>query len=144
MSEATIKNKFGTMAGWNNVTTNMRGRDIEGITEVDYSDEVERDNAYGQGAYPIGDSEGNVKPKASLTLYLEEIIALQRSLPPGTNISKVAPFDITVEYEYQGFKYKDRIRNCRFKGNGRAIKQGDKTISQKFDLLVSHVDWNII
>jgi len=143
-TESIIKNKFGTMAGWNKVTTNMLGRDIEGITELEYSDEEELENAYGAGKYPVGRGSGNYTPKASITLYVEEIIALQRSLAPGSHLSSINPFDITVEYEYTNFKYKDRIRNCQFKGRGVAVKQGDKTIAYKFELLPSHIDWNVI
>jgi hypothetical protein len=144
MGLLTIKNKFGSMVGWNKVTVNMMGRDVEGITEIEYDDDVDLDNAYGQGKYPIGRGEGNYKAKASITLYIEESIAIQRSLLPGMNLSDIKPFDVTVEYEYTKIKYKDRIRNCQFKGRGVAVKQGDKTIAYKHALLPSHIDWNII
>lgn len=139
-----IKNKFGTMVGWNKITINMLGRDIEGITELEYNDSVELENAYGAGQFPVGRGEGNYTCKASITLFLEEAIALQRSLPPGAHISSINPFDITAEYEYSKLKYKDRVRNCQFMGRGVAVKQGDKTIAYKFELLPSHVDWNIV
>lgn len=142
--ESIIKNKFGTMVGWNKVTVNLLGRDIEGITELEYNDEEELENSYGAGKFPIGRGSGNYVAKASLTLYIEEAIALQRSLPPGSHFASINPFDIAVEYEYANFKYKDRVRNCQFKGRGIAVKQGDKTIAYKFDLLPSHIDWNII
>ncbi len=131
------------MAGWNSVTTNMLGRDIEGITELSYNDNVEKDNAYGAGGMPVGRGEGNYSAKASITLYKEEVVALQRAIGPGKRLTDIAAFDINVHYEYQGFMYKDRIRNCEFLGNGREIKQNDKTIVYKFDLIVSHIDWNI-
>jgi len=142
--DSIIKNKFGTMVGWNKITTNMLGRDIEGITEIEYNDSVELDNAYGAGKFPIGRGEGNYTPKASITLFIEESIALQRSLVPGQHLSSINPFDITVEYEYTKLKYKDRIRNCQFKGRGVAVKQGDKTIGYKYELLPSHIDWNVL
>lgn len=144
MSEATIKNKFGTMAGWNNVTANLLGRDLEGVNEIEYDDSDDLQNVYGKGKYPVGRGGGNYEAKASITLFLEEIIALQRSLLPGNHLSSIAPFDVTVEYEYSGFKYKDRIRNAQFKGRGISVKQGDKTIAYKFELVVSHIDWNIV
>ena len=142
--KTTIKNKFGTMVGWNKVTNNMLGRDIEGIKEIEYSDATELENARGAGKFPIGRGEGNYEAKCSIELYVEEEIALQRSLPPGTNLSDIPPFDITVQYEYGSIKYKDRIRNCQFKGRSNGGKQGDKTLSHKNELIPSHIDWNII
>ena len=136
-------NKFGKMAGWNSVTTNMLGRDVEGITEIEYNDSVEKENVYGAGKFPIGRSEGNYAATASITLLLEEVNALQNSLPPTQGLDAIAPFPIVVEYEYNGFKKKDIIHNCEFKGRGVAVKQNDKTIAYKFDLVVSHIWWNV-
>jgi hypothetical protein len=144
MAKATIVNKFGKMAGWNNVTANLLGRDVEGITTLAYDDSTEKENVYGAGNMPVGRGEGNYAAKASITLYKEEIVALQRSLGPGKRLQDIAPFDINVHYEYQGFMYKDRIRNCEFTSNGVDVKQNDKTIATQFDLLPSHIDWNII
>ncbi|MDR0729928.1 MAG: hypothetical protein LBF19_07405 [Prevotellaceae bacterium] len=140
----TIINKFGKMAGWNSVQLNMLGRDVEGITEIAYDDSVEKENIMGAGAFPVGRGEGNYAAKCSITLYHEEIVALQRSLGPLRRLTDIAPFDISVSYEYGGFIYKDRIRNREFKSNARSIKQNDKSISNQFELIVSHIDWNIV
>ncbi|GHV40446.1 hypothetical protein FACS1894179_07000 [Bacteroidia bacterium] len=139
----SLINKFGKMAGWNNVTTTMMGRDVEGITELAYDDSEEKENAYGAGKMPIGRGSGNYAAKCSITLYLEEVVALQQSLGHGKRLTDIAPFDIAVSYEYQGLIYKDRIRNCEFTNHSLEVKQNDKTIAIKFDLIVSHIEWNI-
>jgi hypothetical protein len=139
-----IINKFGKMAGWNSVTANMLGRDVEGMTELSYNDNTEKENVYGAGSKPIGRSEGNYSAKCSITLFKEEVVALQAALGPGKSLSDIEPFDINVHYEYQGFVYIDRVRNCEFAGNGTEVKQNDKTISYKYDLLVSHIEWNVV
>jgi hypothetical protein len=143
MAKSAIVNKFGKMVGWNDTKVNMLGRDVEGITAIEYDDTQELENIMGAGSKPIGRGTGNYQAKASITLHKEEVVALQRSLAPGARLSSIAPFDVTVHYEYQGFMYKDRIRNCQFKGNGVSVKQGDKSMPQKFDLIISHIDWNI-
>lgn len=143
MKIESLINKFGHMAGWNNVTANLLGRDLEGITELSYMDETEKENAYGAGNMPIGRGVGNYSAKASVTLYKEEVIALQMAVGPGKRLQDIAPFDITVQYEYNGFVYVDRIRNCEFTGNGSEVKQNDKTIAYKYDLIVSHINWNL-
>jgi len=144
MSNTVLINKLGKVAGWNSITLRMLGRDVEGITELEYDDNVDKVNIYGAGGKPIGRGEGNYEAKAGITLLQEEIIALQRSLGPGKRLTDIAPFDIVVRYEYNGFAYKDIIRNAEFKGNARAPKQNDKSITNKFDLLVSHIDWNVL
>lgn len=144
MATLTLINKFGKMGGWNDVKVRILGRKLEGITELEYSDEQELENVMGAGEYPIGQSDGNYEAKASITLYMEEMRALLDSLPPTVRLQQIPAFDIVVKYMYGTRIYTDRIRNCKFKNNGVAVKQGDKTIAQKFELLCTHVDWNAI
>lgn len=47
------------MAGWNSVTYNLYGRDVEGISELGYDDNIEKEMIYGAGRMPIGVGEGN-------------------------------------------------------------------------------------
>jgi hypothetical protein len=59
-------------------------------------------------------------------------------------MSDIQPFDIIVEYEYEGFKMKDKIPFCKIPGRGVAVKQGDKTIGYKCDLFVGgKIGWNL-
>jgi len=139
-----LVNKFGKVAGWNSTTVTMMGRDIEGITELKYDDNVEKENIYGAGKMPIGRGEGNYKATCSIALIKEEVDALQLSLGPGKRLTDIAPFDIAVSYDYLSKIYKDRIRNCEFTGRSVEVKQNDKVIATTFELIVSHIDWNII
>lgn len=142
--ETILINKFGRVAGWNNITTTMLGRDLEGINELAYGDSVEKENVPGAGKYPIGRGEGNYTANCSITLLKEEVDALQLSLGPGKRLTDIAPFDIAVSYDYLGKIYKDRIRNCEFTGRSVEVKQNDKSIVTKFELIVSHIDWNVV
>lgn len=145
MAEATIINKFGRMTGWNNITTNMMARDLEGITSLKYDDDLPKENIRGAGRMPIGRGEGNYEANCSIGLLKEEVDALQRSLPPGKRIQDIAPFDITAQYELpDGRIMTDRIRNCEFTNRGVDVKNGDMSISTEYKLIVSHIDWNVI
>lgn len=142
--ETLLINKFGKVAGWNSITTTMMGRDVEGILELSYDDSVEKENIYGAGKMPIGRGEGNYAAKCSITLLKEEVDAIQLSLGRGKRLTDIAPFDMAVSYDYLSKIYKDRIRNCEFTGRSVEVKQNDKSIATKFELIVSHIDWNII
>lgn len=139
----TLINKFGRVAGWNNVKVVMLGRQVEGITALSYKDSVEKENVYGAGGMPVGRGEGNYKAEASITLLKEEVNALLLALGPGKRITDIEPFDIPVVYKYKNFMQKDVIRNVEFMDNGVDVKQGDKSIAVQFTLLPSHIDWNV-
>lgn len=133
------------MQGWNAVTANILGRDLEGIVELAYDDKEKKENVYGAGKYPIGRGRGNYEPKASITILKEEVDAMKLSLSPGKSIRDIAPFDMVVQYETEnGIILKDRIRNCEFMGDGVEVKQNDMTITTKYELLISHIEWNVI
>lgn len=133
------------MQGWNSVTVNLLGRDLEGITELAYDDKVKKENVYGAGGYPIGRGRGNYEGKCSVILLKEEVDALKTSLPAGKSIKDIAPFDIVSEYETEdGAILKDRIRNAEFTNDGVEVKQNDLMIGTKYELLISHIDWNVI
>jgi hypothetical protein len=143
MARPKIVNKFGTLLGWNNITFNILGREIEGIDEIEYSEEEEVGVAHGAGKMPIGKTRGNYKASSSIGLYAEEIISLQQQLPKGSRLSDIPDFDATVTYEFNGTVYTDIIRNCTYSKNMRSVKNGDGKIVNKFDLVPSHMDWNV-
>lgn len=136
-------NAFGKMAGWNSVTMNLFGRDVEGISELAYDDNVNKENIYGAGKMPIGFGEGNYEPVFTLKLYKEEVIAILDSLPPGKRIQDAEPTDVTVTYEYKGRIYKDIIRNVQIMRIGSSVSQGDTTVDQTTEVMCSHIDWNV-
>lgn len=133
------------MQGWTSVTVNLLGRDLEGITELSYTDEVVKENVKGAGQYPIGRSRGDYEAEASITLYKEEVDALRDSLQPGKRLQDIAPFDIIAEYATpEGVIKKDRIRNVEFTNDGVEVAQGDGTIATQYTLLVSHIEYAIV
>ena len=141
MSKTTIINHFGTLIGWNAITLNIFGRDVEGITEIAYSDTVEWSNEKGANMFPIGEGQGDYEAKASITLYEEEVRAIEAALPKVKRIQD-ALADITVAYEVDAKVYVDVIHNVRIKTRGVDAKQGDKKLTQKLELKTSHITWN--
>lgn len=138
----TLINAFGRMAGWNSVTVNILGRDLQGISEVSYDDMVGKELIKGAGRMPIGVGEGEYEAKTGMKLYQEEVIAILDALPKGVRIQDILPFDIICQYEYNTRMYKDIIRNVEITKIGKAVKKGDKTVEQTIELICSHIDWN--
>lgn len=144
MQGTTIINGFGQLKGWNSIIANLLGRDLEGITELAYDDNVEKTNIMGAGEMPVGRGRGNYTAKASITLLIEEVDGIMVMLPPGKRLQDIEPFDIIVHYQRKdGVIQTDIIRNVEFINNGVEVKQGDQSIAKKLDLVVSHIDWNV-
>lgn len=144
MQAGSIINSLGKLQGWNSITANIFARDIVGCTEIAYDDNTKKENAMGAGAFMVGRTEGPYEAKASISLYKEEVDAMLDTLPPGTRLQDIEMFDIVVQYAMKdGRIRKDVIRNCEFTGNSVDVKQGDGSITAKYELIVSHIDWNV-
>lgn len=142
MAQPTVINKFGTMQGWNAITVNLFGRDVEGITALKYLDSVTKENVYGSGSKPVGRSRGNYEAEASITLYKEEVDAIKAA--SNVPLLDIAPFDIVVEYTLpDGTILKDIIRNAEFTNDGVEVEQNDGTITTEYELIISHIEYNV-
>lgn len=138
-----VINKFGNLIGWASATVNMLNRDLEGITAVEYSDSISVESAYGAGRMPVGYVDGNYEAQASITIYKDELIALQRALPAGMRIQDIPPFPIVVNYQQGDTFFKDVLMNVKFKNNGTTLSQGEGKIEVKLDLYITHIEWSI-
>ena len=137
----TVINRFGKIIGWNSTKVRFGGRTFEAIEEIEYEETQDIEGVKGNGGYDIGIGEGNISTQGSITLLKEEVIAMQRSLPPGKKFTDMAAQDIPVVFKLNdGTIYKDVLRNARWmKNHGTIVKQGDKKIAVKFPLYFSHV-----
>ena len=137
-----LENKYGKMAGWNSVTYNVFGTDVEAMIDFTYNDNVEIETIYGHGNMPIGYGEGNYSAECGLTLHAEAVASILAAIPQGKRISDAAASDVVIQYEYQDRVVTDIIRNFKITGLGKEVKQGDKMVGQKVECFCTHIDWD--
>ena len=73
----------GELVGWADIVVTIAGVPITGITGVEYNDEQQVDPKYGAGRYPVGYGKGRITCTGKITLYHEEVVAIQRQAPSG-------------------------------------------------------------
>tara|TARA_R100001369_G_scaffold58031_1_gene84845 strand:- start:2805 stop:3236 length:432 start_codon:yes stop_codon:yes gene_type:complete len=140
---ATVVNSLGKLTGWNAITLRLLGRDVVGITKVQYNDEKTVEKHMGAGNYPVGKSSTNYTASASIDLYEEEVRELVKALPSGNRLQDIDDFDIVVSYALPtGGTQKDILHNCSFSTNGKEVNQGDGRIIRSFDLNPTHITEN--
>ena len=132
----------GMLYSWADIVAAISGVPVTGITGIEYGDDQDVVNKYGAGRHPVVRAKGRITPSAKITLYQEEVEALQRQAPNG-RLQDIAPFDITVTYiPDSGIVTVDKIRNCQFKANSRKWKEGDTGQEVELELVTSHIEWN--
>jgi len=133
----------GRAYSWSDLTINIMGVPVFGITAIDYEEKQEKTNNYGAGAKPVSRGYGNFTFEGNITLTVEEVESLEKSAPNG-NINKIPPFTIVVAYLPEGAtKTKiEKLKFVEFTGNKRAWKQNDMTGDVEIPLIIGDIEWN--
>jgi hypothetical protein len=140
MNEVAIN---GQVPSWADVSVTLLTREVEGITAVDYEDGVTVKPVRGRGIKRVGRVKGMYEATASLTLLMTEVEAINQSLPAGSSIYDIKPFDVTVCYINEDYLLITHVlKDCTFTKQGRSSKTGDvSAIEVKLPLDVSEINW---
>jgi hypothetical protein len=133
----------GLMYSWADIRVSLLGRDLVGILAIDYSDGIATKPVYGRGRKRIGRVSGMYEAAASLTLEMSEVEAINLSIPKGSSIYDIKPFDITVAYvNSENILITHVLQQCTFTKQDRGSKTGEvKEIEVKLPLDVAEIDW---
>jgi hypothetical protein len=135
----------GVQHAWADISVNMLGRTLTGITAISYGSKRNKENIYGAGDEPIGRGHGNNEyTNPSMEVYQFEAVALQQA--SAGDITRIPPFEIVVSYKatLNSPMVVDVIQNCEFLNNLRDIKQGDTSSKVKLDLICAGIKMHSI
>jgi len=137
-----IANINGEMYAWADIRCFIGGTLVQGISAINYEDKQSIEKKYGMGRKPIGYGKGNIEPSGTLTLYQEEVVALEAAAPNG-RLQDLPAFDIVVNYlPENGILVSDVLKGCKFTNNKRQPKQGDTAIEVELELNVMDILYN--
>jgi len=134
----------GEIYSWSSVRINLLGRNVVGFKGIDYSDSEEVKGVKGRGKKDIGIVKGNYQATAKLILEMSEVEALNASMPRGSSIYDIPPFNIPVCYKNKDNRLVTHLlKNCLFTSQNRSGKAGEvKEFEVELPLYVGEIDWN--
>lgn len=133
----------GEIHSWSSVRLNLLGRSVVGLKGIDYSDSEEVKGVKGRGKKDIGWVGGNYQATAKMTFEMSEVEALNRSMPRGSSIYDIPPFDVVICFRTGSDLVTHRLLNCKFTSQGRSGKAGEvKEFEVELPLYVGEIDWN--
>lgn len=141
MSNKTLIN--GEAYSWSQIALSIGENEIYGISKISYSDNVEMQNNYGRGNFPVSRGYGKYAAEASITLSKAEVVALIRTIPTK-RLQDVKEFDIPVAYMPEdGEIVTDKIMFCRFLNNGVDVSRGDMEMEVELNLIVGKIEYDV-
>lgn len=132
----------GEAHSWSQITINLLGRKVAGVTAINYTETQAIENNYGAGNYPVSRGYGNVEYTASITLNAEEVEALQDAVPSG-RLQDIPETDIVVAYIPKGSTQirTHILRAAKMTDNKREVNQGDTSIPVEIPLIIAGINW---
>lgn len=131
----------GTAYSWSQITVNILGVPVAGVSAINYNEEQEMQDNYGAGNRPTARGYGRITTEGSITLHMEEVEALQAAVSTG-RLQDIPEFDVVVAYLPEGGNIVTHtLKNCRMKNNGREVSEGDMVINVEIPMQISHINW---
>ncbi len=117
-----------TEYAWSDVSVTILGKELQGITGIEYTSSQEKEVVYGRGNQPRGIQKGNKKHEGILSVLQSELESLLLTVGSGKNLTDLPAFDIIVKYQPEGLVpvIIDRIQFAEFTENKKMLKQNDK------------------
>ena len=133
----------GKVYGWSQVEISVNGQELTGITEVNYSEEVEMEDIYQLGnPNSYGRSYGKSILTGSIGMYADTMEAITKASPTG-RVQDVV-LTITVAYlDDNGDGVSHKLEKVQIPKNERGVSIGDKSIIVKSDLLIGGINWKV-
>jgi alanine racemase len=130
----------GVEYSWADITLNLLGVPVAGITAISYKKSKVKENVYGAGSKPVSRGYGNETYEGSITFLMTELQALRKAAPDG-DITKIPPFAIPVAFlpENSVNVVLHTLRNVEFMEDSVSSKQGDTKIEVEIPLIISDV-----
>lgn len=123
------------------ITVNIGGLVIAGITALNYGEEDGITGVYGSGRKQVSYGVGQIKPTGSITLLMEEVQNIVAVAPNG-RIQDLSMFNITVAYTDASLvQVVHRLVKCKFMKNVIDTKTGDTSIPVEIPLFIGDIKW---
>lgn len=130
----------GINYSWANITFNLFGVPVVGITKIDYNAKQKKENNYGAGAQPVSRGYGNYEYEGKIEMYLDEWKRIIAAAPNRDPLS-IAPFDIQITYAGRGLvAEKDVLKACEFLENPLSASQGDTKLMVTIPLVIGLIE----
>jgi hypothetical protein len=124
------------------VKASIGGVTTENCAAINYQDDQEVTAVYAGGRYPVGYGKGRIEASGSITLLMEDVVALQGGAPGG-RLQDIAPFNIVVSYLHPTTQKitTDVLESCVFRTNQRNWTEGDTSQKVELPLMIGRIKW---
>lgn len=124
------------------IVVSMLGGPVVGVKSINYTEEQEKTNNFGQGNRPVSRGQGAIEASASIEISMNDVEALRDTVAAqGGSLLAIPAFDISVTYLNAQKVVTHTLKNCEFTNDGVETTQGDTDVVRTFDLVCSDIKY---
>jgi len=123
---------------WADISVDINGRDITGITAVKYTEKIEVEPLYAKGRRPHSIQTGNMSFEGEIEVTQSEYEALVKG--GNGSVLRLRGLNATICYGNPSdgdAMIKDRLEGIQFTEAGKEVKQGDKSVKVKLPFMAT-------
>ena len=129
----------GVSYAWANITVNIFGVPIVGITNITYKSKRNKTNNYGANDKPVSRGYGNYEYEGSIEIYTEDLKRIIAAAPNRDALA-IPPFDINVTFGGNGVPpANDKLLSVEFTEQGLTAAQGDTSLKVTLPLIIADI-----
>tara|TARA_R110000824_G_scaffold47207_1_gene134702 strand:+ start:59 stop:514 length:456 start_codon:yes stop_codon:yes gene_type:complete len=135
----------GTAYSWSQIEIRFNNivQPLSGVSAIEYMDTQKAEFNNGANDMPVSRGFGNVVASGSITLHMDDVEQIRKSIPSG-RMQDMGQFDVIVTFEHpdDSKNVTHTIKNCYINENGNSVSQDDTLIEKSYPLNPSHVLWS--
>jgi hypothetical protein len=122
------------------IQVSILGVELNGVTEINYTEEQEKVNNFGTGNNPVSRGRGPRDTTGSIGLDMNEVEALRDAAPNGSLLD-LPSTDVVIIFGNVQNPQTHQIKNMEFTDDGVETTQGDTNVVRVFSFVASHVTY---
>lgn len=119
----------------------LLGREVQGISGIEYSVSQEKGFNYGAGNQPVSVGRGRKTVESTLTLYGYELMALQQAVGQGKGIEDIPAFDLVISYGNDPASLTTvTLKHCEFTGFSTSLDNENTSDEFEVPMIVAAIE----
>ncbi|MDM1070888.1 hypothetical protein HX001_00110 [Empedobacter brevis] len=124
---------------WCELTIDLGGRILEGITEIEYTKKQEKGVLMGRGCDPHEILRGNKSYEGKISIWQSELEAMTRDAPQKDILKLNFSIGVTYLPHEGGQIVRDTLIKCEFTEVKKGMKQGDMNMIVELPIIFTRI-----
>lgn len=135
--------RLGRAYDWQQCRIVLFGRELVGVTAIEYGVKKDVKNNYGAGGEPVSQGAGRKDYEGKIDLDIKEVLGILCAMGLPGDLTDIPAFDVVVIWgdDTENVTVTDVLIGCRFMEQKYSVKEGNSTVNVSIPLAIMKVQF---